>query len=115
MAALGHIDDGFFPLRRGWTRCSRSAFISPAQGQAEVLVHPSPVKSLNHVSSGRAITPTPLTQELLLQIPDFCSVQHIDADYYFFFLLQIIYNCDSFKHICQIFISHLGLCKCGGK
>lgn len=65
MVAVGHIgDDGFFPLCRGRTRCSRSAFISLDQGQAKVLP-PSQSSKITHVSSGRAITPTPLIQQLL--------------------------------------------------
>lgn len=54
----------FSSVYRGWTRCS--AFIPPVQHQNNVLLHPSPVKSLNHVSSGRAITETHTHTHLVL-------------------------------------------------
>lgn len=97
---------GFFPPCGGRTRCSRSAFISPDQGQAKVLPPLPPSQSskkfLDHVSSGRAIKPTP-TPDSTTPLQFSHSVQHVDADYLFLSPLQIIYNCALFKYMSDFY------------
>lgn len=110
MAVVGHIgDDGFFLYAEDRLAALALPLFLCIKVRPRSSLHPSPVKAPNHVSSGRAITPTPLVQQLLCQSLWFCSVQHINAD---FCLLQMVYNCNLFKRICQIFIPDLRQCKC---
>lgn len=108
MAAAGHIGDDGFLLYAEVARCSRSAFISPDQGQAKVL--PASQTSEN-------TQPCLLRENHNTYTHDWMTPYKLLSTSYgcrFFFPLQIIYNCDSFKHICQIFIPDLGQCTCGG-
>lgn len=66
MVAVGHIgDDGFFLYAEDGLAALALPLFLRIKVRPRSSLHPSPVKSLNHVSSGRAITPTPLIQQLL--------------------------------------------------
>jgi len=59
MAAVGHIgDDGFFLYAEDGLAALALPLFLRIKVRPRSSLHPSPVKSLNHVSSGRAITPT---------------------------------------------------------
>lgn len=106
-----------FPLCRGRTRCSRSAFIPPDQGQAKVLP-PSQSSEITQPcllreSHNTHNTQPPVKQLQLSQVLLILLSTALWCWFLFlFFLLQMKYNCNSFKHICQIFIPDLGQCKC---
>lgn len=109
MAALGHIgDDGFFRnAKYGLAALALPLFLRITVRPRSSLL-PSPVKSLNHVSSGSAITPTHPGQTTALWVPlIFCSQRHIDADFfssrYIIVILSSIY---------VWFFSDLVQCKC---